>query len=181
MSKPKNVLGQLKDVASHKERFLSRVKKTDDCWLWMGRVNEKGYGVMPIARKNFSAHRLSYEYFIGDIEVGEMVLHSCDVRSCVNPAHLFLGDAKLNAIDASSKGRTFTGEHNNNCRHPDEVIEFVRNSDLHPKVLRQMFGISDVHVYRIRNRRSRKQPTGEAPPSFETLRKIKEQASERVA
>ena len=52
-----------------------------------------------------AAHRFSYEHHIGPIPTGMFVLHRCDVRRCVNPAHLFIGDARDNLLDCIEKGR----------------------------------------------------------------------------
>lgn len=45
---------------------------------------------------------LEFGHFDDDL----LVLHHCDVRHCVRPSHLFLGDQQLNARDRSQKGRT---------------------------------------------------------------------------
>lgn len=78
---------------------------SQDCWYWFGAKNENGYGHIHRGGKDYKAHRVYYERFIGPIPDGLCVLHKCDNPSCVNPEHLFLGTKKDNMQDASKKGR----------------------------------------------------------------------------
>lgn len=71
------------------------------CWLWEGAVQANGYGVA--GRK--LAHRQSWEDHHGPIPEGMSVLHKCDVRSCINPDHMFLGTQQDNLADMRRKGR----------------------------------------------------------------------------
>ena len=88
-------------------RFLSRVSMNAEtgCWIWTGSLFHTGYGKFSLHNKTLRAHRVSYTLFKGDIPDGVLVLHTCDVRACVSPAHLFLGSYQDNAIDAVKKGR----------------------------------------------------------------------------
>jgi len=55
--------------------------------------------------------RLSYRVFVTNgepIPDDIMVCHHCDNPSCVNPKHLFMGDAFDNYDDARAKGRMKT-------------------------------------------------------------------------
>ena len=91
------------------ERFMSKVNKTDTCWLWKAGLNHKQYGQFSITvngwTKSYRAHRFIYEYFNGPIPEGMLVCHSCDVPGCVNPDHLWLGTVSDNAMDAVNKKR----------------------------------------------------------------------------
>lgn len=94
-------------ATSAQEWFLSKVERRDGCWLWTGPLFHEGYGCVCVSgrRQPLYAHRLSYELFIGPIPVGKSVLHRCDVKNCVDPAHLFLGTHADNMRDAAAKGR----------------------------------------------------------------------------
>jgi len=77
-----------------------------DCILWTGTVNNKGYGKVGYRGKDWTAHRLSYALNNPGVDIGKrLVLHTCDVRNCINPDHLFLGTHTDNMRDMVSKGR----------------------------------------------------------------------------
>lgn len=78
------------------------------CWIWGMSVRtgrRGGYGQIKVGKKMVSAHRISYLIHKGEIPKDLQVLHSCDVRSCVNPDHLFLGTQQENMDDMINKGR----------------------------------------------------------------------------
>lgn len=85
------------------------VNKDTGCWNWTGHTYANGYGVLKVFGKDVSAHRYSYELHKGPIPGGMEILHSCDVRNCVNPDHLVAGTHKENMADAASRGRIRRG------------------------------------------------------------------------
>lgn len=91
------------------ERFMSKVLKTDSCWLWQGSLNKYGYANFYLKKngKSFIAvgSRASWEHFNGPIPEGLCALHKCDVRNCVNPDHLFIGTKRDNWDDMIQKRR----------------------------------------------------------------------------
>lgn len=68
-------------------RFWERVEKTDDCWLWSGKLTKDGYGAM-FARGEHGAHRVAWLLVRGPIPNGMTLDHLCRNRACVNPDHL---------------------------------------------------------------------------------------------
>jgi hypothetical protein len=87
-------------------RFWKYVKKTPTCWIWTGTIGRGGYGrIKDQSGRSFYTHRFSYELSNGIIQKGKYVCHSCDIASCCNPAHLWIGDAKTNVQDCIEKGR----------------------------------------------------------------------------
>lgn len=75
------------------------------CWEWQGYKHPKGYGEMAYRCKAWRLNRLSYFLHKGPIPEGLFVCHSCDVRHCVNPDHLWLGTNNDNVQDMRRKRR----------------------------------------------------------------------------
>jgi hypothetical protein len=73
-----------------RDRFLSKVIVTDDCWQWTGARTSSGYGNMKVNGRNVGAHRVAYELFVGPIPVEHELDHLCGngPSGCVNPLHL---------------------------------------------------------------------------------------------
>lgn len=96
-------------------KFWANVRKGPDCWEWTGYKNQHGYGraMTTVARgiaKLMAVHRLSYEHHVGPIPDGKVVMHSCDNRACVNPAHLILGTQSDNLQDMRAKDRQWVND-----------------------------------------------------------------------
>ncbi len=88
-------------------RFTKHINKdVEGCWLWTG--DRAGfYGRFYLLGVRVAAHRFAYELWVGEIQTGHCVMHTCDTPLCVNPAHLKTGTPKDNQQDRRSKGRHF--------------------------------------------------------------------------
>jgi len=84
------------------------------CVLWLRAVSSTGYGSLDPAWGYSSTHRAAWAVANGPIPAGMCVLHRCDVRSCINPAHLFLGTKHDNAVDMANKRRA-NGQAKTHC------------------------------------------------------------------
>jgi hypothetical protein len=75
-----------------KDKFWSKVKKTENCWQWTGYITIKGYGVFYDSEEKISelAHRFSFSlHKMGD-SFGYNIGHHCGNCACVRPEHLYL-------------------------------------------------------------------------------------------
>ena len=88
------------------DRFWNATDRTGECWLWMKGCRSNGYGLTWHNGKPVSVHRIAWVLTYGPIPEGMFVCHTCDVRHCINPEHLFLGTHLDNMADRSIKGRT---------------------------------------------------------------------------
>lgn len=94
-----------------KDILLSKVEYDPfgGCWLWAGSLKDNGYGILKYKGFHTRAHRASYEEFKNPIQPLELVLHKCDIRCCINPDHLYIGDHFINMQDMIAKGRDNPG------------------------------------------------------------------------
>lgn len=143
-------LGQYQE--SIKKRFdeLYIPVTESGCWILIGSLNKQGYGRMYAYAKTIRAHRFSYEHFIGKIEAGLCCLHRCDVRSCVNPEHLFLGTRTDNSKDMVAKDRQRRGEGRPDSKLKDRDVHAILE-DIRPhRFIAHQYNISSSLVHRIK-------------------------------
>jgi hypothetical protein len=97
------------------------------CWVWTASTMSVGYGQFYMG-KLMGAHVASW-ILAHDAALGDMrVLHHCDNRLCVRPAHLFAGTQLDNVRDMISKGRRTAsaakGERNSHAKlTASQVVE----------------------------------------------------------
>jgi hypothetical protein len=144
--------------------FWSKVVKTDTCWLWTGRKNKKGYGTIKVDGRSWTTHRLSY-YLETGVNPALYVLHHCDVRNCVNPAHLYAGTQTDNMRDMLSRGRgnKARGERVNTAKLTAEQVVAIRAAHAAGGIsyveLGRQYGMSDVNISSLVRRLSWKHVT----------------------
>lgn len=149
-----------RDVETPREELLRRFElkfipePNSGCWLWVGHVHHAtDYGWFCISRKPHKAHRVSWMLYRGLINGGLHVCHKCDVQSCVNPDHLFLGTHAENMADMARKGRaagSLPGTAHNARVSPSDVI-LIRRSPEPVKVLAKRYGITTASIHNIQN------------------------------
>jgi hypothetical protein len=134
-----------------RDHFLSKVKKTDSCWLWSAGTVQ-GYGAFWDGKMMARANRVSYSLFVGPVE-GEFALHKCNNRLCVNPAHLYLGDHAQNMKDMASSG-VKKGEKNQRAVLKENQVRLIRESNEKQIAMARAFGVSPQAVNSIKKGRT---------------------------
>ena len=135
------------------QRFQQKVNKTPGCWLWVGAQNNLGYGQLRVQHKALYAHRMAYEIYKARLQPGEVVRHSCDNPSCVNPEHLLAGTKADNSQDALNRERFGAQRTPGNAKLTWESVREIRKllaTTSHTKqAIAKMFNIGAKTVYHI--------------------------------
>lgn len=165
----KNMGAPIRQVLRHlpdDERIKAKVLVTGKgCWEWQASRTPLGYGQMRFRGTRELAHRASWVVFCGPIPAdpnaayGTLgVLHRCDNPPCVNPEHLFLGDAHSNAVDSVAKGRWgprgLKGEAHGRSIATEEIVRAIRASSETARECAVKYGLSIGAVRHIRAGRS---------------------------
>ena len=151
---------KLVNKPSDADFLLSRIEPDANggCWLWAGTINAGGYGYT----SRGMAHRLSYKTFVGNVPDDILVCHTCDVRACINPAHLWLGTHKDNSDDMMKKQRGAwhskkpahlsywqDGNQNPSSKLNSQKAEEIRTSAASKTDLAAAYGVSVSTIARV--------------------------------
>ncbi len=149
----------MKPSVPARERFQSRYTPIPiaGCWVWDGALVD-GYGHIQTGgnagRTIELAHRLSWKLHVGEIPAGMSVLHECDVRCCVNPAHLFLGTNLDNVRDRVQKKRSAKGDKHSRAQLTEDQVIAIRADKRPTALIAESYGVSYFTVWMILRRKS---------------------------
>lgn len=141
----------------HKSFAQLRDQFPDQCVIGNGTADKDGYVRIGIGTKSdvkrYGAHRLAYRLFIGDVKGCQVVMHTCDNPSCINPKHLRLGSHDDNMRDMAAKKRKEWGAEHYNAKLTEEQVRSIRADKRLHKEIAADYGISRATVTNIRARR----------------------------
>jgi len=132
---------------------FDRHDKGEGCWIWTGPFDDSGYGFFSVNSVSASgkriasarAHRFLLEQYIGKIQRGLVVLHSCDTPQCVNPYHLSVGTIADNVADRDAKERRIIKL---NVELAREILAFRASGISAPEVA-EAYGVSPTLINNI--------------------------------
>ena len=140
-------------------RLYSKVSINDNlCWEFIGSTVHNGYGQIYVEEglPCQLAHRVSFELAKSSIPEDLYVLHTCDNRLCINPAHLFLGTHQDNMDDMVSKKRHAHGEKASNVKLTEKEVLEIRAKYIPyqytTSILATEYGVSVGCIKRIVNK-----------------------------
>lgn len=135
------------------------VRAPNDCWIWTGAKWGTGYGKMYLPGPvPFGAHRASWIIANQQNQPADMfVCHECDVKPCVNPAHLYLGTPLDNSRDAIVRGQFPIGSRQGIAKLVEADIPIIRrlsDEGIPTNAIARRFGVSNGAIWLVVNGRN---------------------------
>lgn len=125
------------------------------CWLWLGTLHEGDYGEFRIrGGRRVRAHVWSFKNAGSKVPRGKFVLHTCDIRCCVNPDHLYAGTKKQNTADAIARNRFPTGVHHHFTTLTEQDVRAIRIDSRVQTAIAKEYGVGQMTVCNIKRRKT---------------------------
>lgn len=132
--------------------IFSKTTVTDSCWLWNGLKRRNGYGFIKYKGKSIAVHRFLWMTFFGPLTYDQVCCHKCDVRNCINPAHIFIGTRDENQKDMKAKGRAASGSKNGTAKLTEKDIPVIRklySDGIYQKDIAKKYGVTQTIISSI--------------------------------
>lgn len=139
----------------YQETFFAKVDKNapGGCWLWTGCLDSWGRGALSIRGRRTFAHIISWEILRGIPRNGLHLCHTCDVRHCCNPEHLYLGTDADNNRDMRERGRA---KYTTRAKLTEDQVREIRRdwTGKNAEELAGRYRISPTTIYNTATRRT---------------------------
>lgn len=117
------------------EKLRDRSVRQGECLVWTHNLTQAGYGSFSLLKRNWLAHRIAHEMWIGEIPEGHDVHHKCENRACIEPTHL----ESLSRKDHLAIG---VNSYKTHCKRnheftPENTIQVKRNGVITGRSCRQ--------------------------------------------
>ena len=145
-------------------RFLGYIdiKGPDECWPWLGHIEERGYGAFKYNGRMIKAHRLMLCIFKGGPPLDKpLAKHSCDNKKCCNHGHLDWGTNSENKLEFYQRGDTTKqkawkaqGVKNGHAKLSNDDIAAIRDfldDDYNQYTIAELFNVNQSVISRIKS------------------------------
>lgn len=128
------------------------------CWIWLGAIDSSGYGSLHQKTKastwiTIRSHVVSFILHRGyKPKKPRMVLHTCDIRICCHPDHLYDGTSQQNTNDRKLRNSR-NGENNPAVKITNEIaleIKILLSKHYKVKYIANKLQISKHIIYNIK-------------------------------
>lgn len=140
------------------DRVAHQTVEQGDCHVFTGAKDQCGYGRISNGTKLVRLHREVYKREHGEIPLGMVVMHACDNRACINPAHLSVGTQSDNINDMDAKNRRVTriGSERSTAKIDEqkalEIKKRIAAKETAPQISKD-YGVSEALIYAIKQGR----------------------------